>query len=65
MKKKLSNKLSLKKETLGSLNTNQMNDLKGGGTLACPSYIQSCGCSDYTGCCSNDCGGYYKPSTIK
>ena len=35
MKKKLVNKLSLKKETLGSLNQNQLNDLRGGGSNAC------------------------------
>jgi natural product precursor len=39
MKKKLNNKLSLKKETLGSLNADQMNNLKGGGTRD-----STCGC---------------------
>jgi natural product precursor len=35
MKRKLKNKLNLKKETLSSLNKNEMIVLKGGDTYAC------------------------------
>ncbi len=35
MKKKLNNKLNFKKETLSSLNRNEMIVLKGGETYAC------------------------------
>lgn len=56
MKKKLRNKLTLKKETLSSLSKREMNVLRGGETWTCfgsagcttdpcpPTYATVCGC---------------------
>ncbi len=45
MKKTLNNKLNLKRETLSSLNKNEMGVLKGGKTFACPTQSRgTCDC---------------------
>ena len=50
MKKKLSNKLSLKKETLIALNKKDMSVLKGGSIVT--NY-----CGTYWDCATDPCGG--------
>jgi natural product precursor len=43
MKRKLNSKLVLKRETLNSLNTSEMNSLKGGGSRGCAVITSPCG----------------------
>ncbi len=47
MKKRLKNKLNLKKETLSSLTGNEMVNLRGGGTTTFGSGNVSCNCGTY------------------